>query len=746
MNHRVLLVSSAALLVALAGGGGLLCLRGCSESAGESETPAAEVQAASAAAVAEGRRLMAEAERLRWGKGEALVQRDALYSRAAALFREAADAGDADGLYEFGKCCLRGEGGKKDEPRALQCFQLAVQAGHAAAHCELGDCYVRGTSVERDCKRAVELYNIALAKGEPGALDSLAYSYFYGWGVRPDGARAIEYSLRARELGARSNLEFFWVDREEALERMGGTRAENRAESISDALYARTRLREYLATRLPGEALPESPQKLLERGMELAEQGDGMAALRVADCLANGYELGADGEVRGVDGDRALHYYHMAVLHGEEDALSALHHAHKYCCFIQRDAAQRAVWEGLAASRGDADAAAHLAKGYAGGETVEKSADKAAFWYCQACKAAEKPGVHALALRELLAEGGVSLPMLHFLAGEGNAEVQAYLGRCYEMGQGVAQDMALALLCYHKAAEQEQAEALYRLGLCYAEGRGVSADAHRALLYLERAAKAEAAPVVAEEGERAPKSPGVGATLYLARCYEEGRLVERDPLRALELSLRALRLWESEEAGCMVQGLMNSGLIDTVPEEGHACFAEACVWMSLASSTHEPAWFWRRRAARIGDVESCLLLAESYEKGAEGLPQDAAEAAVYYRMAAEKGSGQGMLRLALCYEEGRGLPQDAEKALSFYRQAAEEGRLAAQLWLARYYLRGEEAQRDAAQGVLWCKKAFYQLDAEAAELLAQCYEKGEGVQQNGALAQEIRQLLAEEED
>src|SRR5690606_41162582 len=55
-----------------------------------------------------------------------------------------------------------------------------------------------------------------------------------------------------------------------------------------------------------------------------------------------------------------------------------------------------------------------------------------------------------------------------------------------------------------------------------------------------------------------------------------------------------------------------------------------------------------------------------------GVPQDKAEAAKWYRMAAEQGAAEAQFNLGVLYDNGYGDPQDYAEAAKWYRMGAEQ--------------------------------------------------------------------------
>ena len=66
-----------------------------------------------------------------------------------------------------------------------------------------------------------------------------------------------------------------------------------------------------------------------------------------------------------------------------------------------------------------------------------------------------------------------------------------------------------------------------------------------------------------------------------------------------------------------------------------------------------------------------------------------AEAASWYRKAAEQGDVPAQLALGKCYAYGRGVPENKEEAI---------------LWLGRAFEKGDKEQRQEVLTVIWEKR------------------------------------------
>jgi hypothetical protein len=89
----------------------------------------------------------------------------------------------------------------------------------------------------------------------------------------------------------------------------------------------------------------------------------------------------------------------------------------------------------------------------------------------------------------------------------------------------------------------------------------------------------------------------------------------------------------------------------------------------------------------------------------QGVPQDYAEAAVWFRKAAEQGYAYAQSMLGHAYENGQGVPQDYAQAALWYGKAAEQGDALAQWSLGTLYEYGHGVPQDYAEAYFWLNLA-----------------------------------------
>lgn len=172
---------------------------------------------------------------------------------------------------------------------------------------------------------------------------------------------------------------------------------------------------------------------------------------------------------------------------------------------------------------------------------------------------------------------------------------------------------------------------------------------------------------------------------------------------------------------------------DGVPQD----YAEAIVWF--------------RRAAERYNVRAILCLGLMYYMG-WGVPQDEAASFGWYQKAAEAGSARGQLELGFCYRNGIGTKKDDAQAIIWDLRSAQQGYARAQSWLGSVYLGyGERfgVPRDPQESYFWSYLAHELYTAEnsvLAEIIARRRDKAASFLTDAALTQtqnRVRKWLEE---
>ena len=127
---------------------------------------------------------------------------------------------------------------------------------------------------------------------------------------------------------------------------------------------------------------------------------------------------------------------------------------------------------------------------------------------------------------------------------------------------------------------------------------------------------------------------------------------------------------------------------------------------------------WYRRAGKQGHAEAQRNLGEMWANG-RGVPEDFGEAAAWYRRAAEQGDADSQFNLGVMYDTGEGVPHDFGEAAKWYRKAAEQGHAVAQYNLAFAYAYGGGVPQDAVEAYKWLNLATTYVDAEQREEFAE---------------------------
>jgi localization factor PodJL len=125
-----------------------------------------------------------------------------------------------------------------------------------------------------------------------------------------------------------------------------------------------------------------------------------------------------------------------------------------------------------------------------------------------------------------------------------------------------------------------------------------------------------------------------------------------------------------------------------------------------------------RTMAKAGHAPALLYLAQLYDDGAAGLPQDLVEARRLTTQAADAGDVRAMHNLGVYLFRGEGGVQDLPGAAQWFRKAAAAGVVESQYNLGLLYQSGSGVEQDASQARYWFRLAAARGDAEARNALA----------------------------
>lgn len=231
----------------------------------------------------------------------------------------------------------------------------------------------------------------------------------------------------------------------------------------------------------------------------------------------------------------------------------------------------------------------------------------------------------------------------------GNAAAQSRLGVSYWLGEGVDKDRKEAVKWYHKAARQGDANAMFNLGAAYYDGEGENIDDTRAYAWFLLASEAgSTAGLDAAKRSRHERGPSAVCDAYFAigEMYEKGVDLPRDLRNAEEWYRKAAK--EHCDARIRLATLFLSS----------GNFSEALEWCTAAAKEHHPG--------------GAFCLGHLYQKGL-GVNTDLKAALRWYEQAAKGGNTAAMSALGQMYETGEAGKVDRTEAMTWLVEAARHG-------------------------------------------------------------------------
>jgi len=131
--------------------------------------------------------------------------------------------------------------------------------------------------------------------------------------------------------------------------------------------------------------------------------------------------------------------------------------------------------------------------------------------------------------------------------------------------------------------------------------------------------------------------------------------------------------------------------------------------------------------AEAGDRAAMRTLADAHYAGREGIEQDFAKAAEWYRRLAKAGDARAQTSLGLMYARGYGVQKNLAEAHRWWNFAAVQNDPGAQFNLGLTYIRGEGVAPDPARAARWFREAARRGHVLAQYNLGLLLREGRGV-------------------
>lgn len=135
------------------------------------------------------------------------------------------------------------------------------------------------------------------------------------------------------------------------------------------------------------------------------------------------------------------------------------------------------------------------------------------------------------------------------------------------------------------------------------------------------------------------------------------------------------------------------------------------------------------RAAQNEDVEAMLLCGLAFDWGI-GVTKNEADAAHWYRAAAEAGNSVAMVNLGIMYAEGRGFAKNDITAARWFLDAAQAGNAQGMVYYGAMLANGKGINKDEAAAVTWFQKAAEAGNPSGMVIFGNSLAKGSGIAKN----------------
>lgn len=417
--------------------------------------------------------------------GDAGDARGGTPEEAAALFRSAGQAGDAEAMGRLGDLYAAGRGVPRDLAQAVAWRRKAAEAGYAPAAHALGLMYLSGQGVTPYALEAARLFERAAKAGHVPSMLQLADLYFEGLGVFKDRHRALELYDQAGDTDSKAAAVLcrLFAAGDDAHRDAG--RAAKYCRLAADAGNAPSATLlglGMLRGRLPGNM--GTATALLSRAA-WAGDAEAMYAMALLHLAGQGVASNPTEAFRWCTkaADAGLPEAKGLLAALSEEELPSADNLAKAMDFYRE-----------AAMAGDAEAGFALGSLLSKGLAGPPDFDEARKWYATAAKAGDARAQFNLGLMYLTGKGGPvddkeALRLMRLAADQGDAHARFNVASLTLAGRGTTADPREAFRWYRLAAGQGFAQAQAMLAGFFYEGRVVPRDFESALFWLALAGR-----------------------------------------------------------------------------------------------------------------------------------------------------------------------------------------------------------------------------------------------------------------
>jgi len=327
------------------------------------------------------------------------------------------------------------------------------------------------------------------------------------------------------------------------------------------------------------------------------------------------------------------------------------------------------------AAHGDMAAQYNMGTYYEWGtHNLDKDEARALYWYRRAAESEHPLALYTIAIFYHEGKAGLeqndqndakAVSFFKKAAEKGDSDAVYMLGKCHELGRGVAKDHKQAVQYYAQSAKLGNSYAECRLGYLYHQGILVPKDDEKAISHLQKwaekgnvDAQRQLGDIYAENG----KDPKQAAMLF-QKAAAQGCMRSTNDLGWHHENGLGLPKDEKQAVNCY-QTAAKSGNSFSQANMGWCCF----YGIGIPKDEHQAAEWFQKAAGQKHAFAQGFCFAHGI-----GTSQDIAQAFTHYKQAAQDGHQRAQLELALRYHHGRGVTQDLREATVWYYKASIKG-------------------------------------------------------------------------